>query len=105
MENKFYSGCDDRNGVPICHGDIVEYHFSAIRGYSKEKSPEYTEMIDVCQYDAEDNSFYLYCELMCGSYVFRHSDKCKVIGDIYENADLLKHFKYEDLVDLFPNVF
>ena len=96
MTNKKYSGWDDKNGIPINHGDIVRFYFDANNGYSDSESEGYSEMIDLCAYDEEDGAFYLNCDLGMGSFVWRCNQYCEVIGNVYENIGILLESKYDD---------
>ena len=70
-----YTGLKDKNGVEIYEGDIVELFDVTIRGsmYGETIKDE-VDFLDAC--------------FVVGSYDLRDY-VCKVIGNIYENKDLL----------------
>ena len=106
-ENKYgtvlmqYTGLKDKNGVEIYEGDIVRISYTNWGSKHLSSEPRHKEMtideymidiakIKVIHYDT--NGFYAsnklngYSETMeCGKYGF-----IEVIGNIYENKDLIK---------------
>ena len=76
------SGLPDENQDEIYEGDIVRFYFSA---FGDEPG---TEMIDEVKF--EDGHFVFWCEdVRSYAYACRFNDICKIIGNIYENPELL----------------
>ncbi len=78
-----YTGLRDRNGMQIFDGDIIRYT-------TKERSSIY----GVC-WNAEAACFVVYSSALgkgkpIGDFTFFDSQKCEVIGNIFDNPELLK---------------
>jgi uncharacterized phage protein (TIGR01671 family) len=79
-----YTGLKDKNGVEIYEGDIIHYKFNG-DSYPKEA----VDRILTCSYD-EDEGMYSFDDSDHSYYwaeIKRHSN---IIGNIYENPELLK---------------
>jgi uncharacterized phage protein (TIGR01671 family) len=75
-----YTGLKDKNGVEIYEGDIIKY---VTQYYGKrQERQKVVEWID----DMQDDSF---GEPLSMGYRF-HGSEIEVIGNIYENPELLK---------------
>jgi uncharacterized phage protein (TIGR01671 family) len=102
-KDKLFSGFYDKDKTPIYDGDIVRFYFDAQLGHG-DNSDEYTEMIDICWFDKEDDKFYLMSDIGLGAFVFWHNAHCQVIGNIYKNKELLKDFKLNTLRMMYPDL-
>lgn len=83
-----YTGLLDKNGKMIFEGDIVHYVFDGA-SYPKEAKDE----ILICKWD-QGNAWFVFVEDLNkdgnGYYWLEVRDRCEVIGNIFENKDLLK---------------
>ena len=102
LADSLFSGFYDKKKKPINEGDIVRFYFDADYGYGNKKSG-FTEIIDVCWKD-KDGTFYLISNIGLGAFVYRHNDYCDVIGNVYQNKNLLKDFSVGHLEELFPKI-
>ena len=86
-----YTGLHDKNGKEIYEGDIVRFFFCADHplATSPEEDSDITEMIDEVKF--MDGGFFFWCEdVRNGAMLWRFNERCEVIGNIYENPELLK---------------
>ena len=74
-----FTGLNDKNGTPIYEGDIVRH----VRGQKRTDSGDYADDAIVFAVKYKDAQFNV-------SYYARVTDLLEVIGNIYDNPDLLK---------------
>ena len=79
-----YTGLNDKNGNKIFEGDIVAYWDT----YSTESGQSEADCIGKVVWDDETISFQVTNRLSAESYEVL--DECSVIGNIYDNPELLK---------------
>ena len=93
-KNRKQSNYKDRDGKILAHGDIVRFYYSATYGYWLDEASgdkkDFTEMIDIVHFDGE--SWRLYSDIGRASYIGRHNDFCKLIGNVWDNPELVKSF-------------
>lgn len=88
-----WTGVKDKDGKDIYEGDILVYE------EDKDCTGEIDEVILVCQYQRYNAWFGFYEpketaeDVYSGYYWLELADKCKVIGNIYENPRLTLGFK------------
>jgi len=85
-----YSGLRDRKRTPeypegqgICVGDIIQ--FPIVLQQSNGKTQE-TMVKDIVAYDHEGGSFIV---SSLGDLLALHNDECEIIGNVYENPELI----------------
>ncbi len=78
-----YIGVDDKNGKEIYEGDIVKHDIS--------------DTIGVVKWYCEDYIGWCVDDIQIGEQQFTDEmwNECEVIGNVYENADLLKEAENE----------
>lgn len=74
-----FTGLNDKNGTPIYEGDIVRH----VRGQKRTDSGEYEDDAIVLTVKYEDAQFNV-------SYYARVTGSLEVIGNIYDNSELVK---------------
>lgn len=79
-----YTGLNDKNGNKIFENDIVAYWDT----YSTENGQSEADCIGKVIWDDETISFQVTNRLSAGSYEVL--DECSVIGNIYDNPELLE---------------
>jgi len=83
-----YTGLKDKNGKEIYEGDIIKYTFDGA-SYPKEA----VDKILICEWD-QSNAWFVFKEhddnISDGYYWLEIKGYCEVIGNIYENPELLK---------------
>ena len=81
-----YTGCEDKNGKPIFEGDIVRMH-----GWWYASGPAgYEQDITTVRYCHDVCGFTPMCNYDCDCGVYHDADECEVIGNIYDNPELLE---------------
>ena len=100
IEKRELIGLRDREGSDIREGDIVEFYYDWKKGSSPvNKNGKYSKMIDVVVIFEGDPAFF--CNLGIGAHAWRYNDVCKVIGNIWENPELITSFPEELIEKLF----
>lgn len=74
------TGLKDKNGKLIYEGDILQYPSDKTRYKLHYETAKAYELYDITHKEKKDDVYFL----------FRHHDKVEIIGNIWENKDLLK---------------
>lgn len=79
LEYSQFTGLKDKNGKEIYDGDIVNggYETASKENYVVAWESRYSGFEPFCLYNDDEIDYFL-------------TDRCEVIGNIYENSDLLK---------------
>jgi uncharacterized phage protein (TIGR01671 family) len=78
-----YTGLKDKNGKEIYEGDILSWQ-EHVRMYGTDLNKWVTEKVPV-RFDDTGAMF------LCGDdFLFKYNEKAEVIGNIYENQELLE---------------
>ncbi len=83
-----YTGLKDKNNEEVYEGDIIKYTFDGA-SYPKEA----VDKILICEWD-QSNAWFVFKEhddnISDGYYWLEIKGYCEVIGNIFENPELLK---------------
>ena len=74
-----YTGLKDKNGTPIFEGDIVRH----VKGQTRTEYGKYIDDVEIFSVEYESASFNI-------SYYSEVTNSLGVIGNIYDNPELLK---------------
>lgn len=81
-----FTGLCDKNGKKIFEGDIVK-----MDGWWYAAGPAgYSNNLTVVLYDEEYCGFTPMCDYDCDCGVYHPANECEVIGNIYDNPELLE---------------
>ena len=83
-------------------GDVIRFYFSESTGYTKERTNDNTEMVDiVVEYKGELSAV---SEVGWGCYLFRLDDNYKILGGLNDteavDALLSSGWRDEDITDI-----
>jgi uncharacterized phage protein (TIGR01671 family) len=93
-----YTGLKDKNGKEIYEGDVVEYQY--LNTLEQEVRKAEVKLLSIGDVNRNITAYYPFCYSISGSYKERDreitecyltpANDCEVIGNIYENPELLK---------------
>lgn len=90
-----YTGLKDKNGKEIYEGDILREVIGINMYTYLVKFGQYKDCDDWGNYEESGNGWYIY-DLKDGEIDgFRNSSECLIIGNMYENPELLKGTSHE----------
>lgn len=84
-----YTGLKDMNGKEIYEGDVVKMH----SWWNAFGPAGYDSDVTVVEFDEELCGFTPMCNYDCDCGVYHSASKLEVIGNIYENPELIKEQK------------
>lgn len=94
-----FTGLTDKNGKRIYENDIVSNKWCFIKGCSTVKFGEYKNINMSEKYKCGNLGFYLehsvYEKEICRKDIMYFSGKCEVIGNIFDNKDLMEEVRDE----------
>jgi len=92
-----YTGLKDKNGKEIYEGDVVEYQYFNTSEQEIRKSE--VKLMSIGDVNRNIEAYYPFCYSISGSYKEKEreitecyltpSNDCEIIGNIYENPELL----------------
>lgn len=91
-----YTGLTDKNGVKIFEGDILDLSHCMIKDVGVVKFGEYKDLDMTDDYPCGHVGFYIEIEEQNYKRDYVRRDilffvpKCKIIGNVYDNPELLK---------------
>lgn len=81
-----YTGLKDKNGKKLYEGDIVSFRF-------KKDRKELADLIGFIEYQTQYCAFKIVSSPLNGSFRIDDETIIEVIGNVYENPELLKEVK------------
>lgn len=93
------TGLLDKNGKEVFEGDIVKYMYLNTNPIEERKSE--VKLMAIGDVNRKIEAYYPFCYSIAGSYkeerreitecFLTPADECEIIGNIYENPELLNH--------------